>query len=295
MALSRSLWFPSAVSALPSHLFMASALAATLVCKVIPSPGVRGPASYQDTRAFVGAECMYRAYRSESGWQLNIGRECGQQPVVLTPAEHPWRRIRSQPRRSGSQEFRQPGQACRVEGNGDTARGGEPLSVAQESVRYIQHGCGPCLPGCRACFQRRPRAALQVDEGMLRGRQGIHPDSRLEEGKACCRMAHRSRERQDVPRPGTGTEHRPGAVEGSKDSGGHGNFPAAAEVAARHGTVDCPEFPDSGCQPVRKVLYPGDRGVYGEREADHHRGGPGAHGIDVAEVLRRCLPADVEP
>src|SRR6478752_5480518 len=134
MALSRSLWFPRAVSALPSHLFIASALAATLVCKVIPSPGVRGPASYQDTRAFVGAECMYRAYRSESGWQLNAGRECGQQPVVLPAAQDPRCGICSQPRRGGAQQVRQLGKTRWIEGHRDMAGRGQPLPVAQESV-----------------------------------------------------------------------------------------------------------------------------------------------------------------
>src|SRR6478752_2737330 len=131
MALSRSLWFPRAVSALPSHLFIASALAATLVCKVIPSPGVRGPARYQDARAFVGSECMYRAYRSESGWQLNTGRESGQQPVVLAAAQHPLCRVRVQERCGRAQEsgkVRQPGG---IEGDGDVAGSGQPLSVPQ--------------------------------------------------------------------------------------------------------------------------------------------------------------------
>src|SRR3954453_3275583 len=114
MALSRSLWFPKAVSALPSHLFIASALAATLVCKVIPSPGVRGLARYQDARAFVGTECMYRAYRSESGWQLTTAGECGQQPMLLSAAEHPLFRIPAQQGRHRGQEFRQVGQPDRI-------------------------------------------------------------------------------------------------------------------------------------------------------------------------------------
>src|SRR4051794_15242295 len=147
MALSRSLWFPKAVSALPSHLFIASALAATLVCKVIPSPGVRGPARYQDARAFVGTECMYRAYRSESGWQLNTGRECGQQSVVLAAAQYPLFSVEAQQRCRRGQMFRQLGQPGRIEGDGRVAGHGQPPAVAQEAVGDVQHCRGTCSAG----------------------------------------------------------------------------------------------------------------------------------------------------
>ena len=59
MALRRSLWFPRTVSALPNHRFIACALAAILVCKVVPSPGVRGPARNLDARAFLASQGFY--------------------------------------------------------------------------------------------------------------------------------------------------------------------------------------------------------------------------------------------
>ena len=77
---------------------------------------------------------MYRAYRSESGWQLNAGRECGKQAVVLAAAQHPLRGVRAQQFRCRSKEARQLFQPAGVEGDRDVAGPGQPPTVPQESV-----------------------------------------------------------------------------------------------------------------------------------------------------------------
>ncbi|BAS09532.1 hypothetical protein AHiyo4_29540 [Arthrobacter sp. Hiyo4] len=59
MALRRSLWLAMAVSALSNHRFIACALAATLVCKVIPSPGANGVARNCDARKCGASQGLY--------------------------------------------------------------------------------------------------------------------------------------------------------------------------------------------------------------------------------------------
>src|SRR4029079_8704063 len=115
MAFRRSLWFPSVVSALLNHRFIACALAAILVCKVIPSHSVSGPARYLDARAVRWCRGFYRAYRSETVRQLNARGKGGEQSVVLPAAQDPGHGIHAQQVGGRLERNREVLQRCRVQ------------------------------------------------------------------------------------------------------------------------------------------------------------------------------------
>ena len=137
------------------------------------------------------------------------------------------------------------------------------------------------------------RPALGVQQVPLFLAQRLDGSGRFQQRQAGRGTPHGAGQRQGVPRAGAGAQHRGPAVEGAQDRDADGQFAAPAQVAAGHGTVRGAQFPDRGREPVGEVLDPGDTGFRGHREADDEGRGAGTHGIDVAEVLRGGLPADV--
>jgi hypothetical protein len=106
-------------------------------------------------------------------------------------------------------------------------------------------------------------------------------------------VPRRARQRQHIAWLRTGTQDGSAAVERSKDGDGNGDFPPPAKVAAGNRAAAGAQFPDSCGESVCQVLNPADRGIRRQREAYHHGCCAGPHGVDVAEVLCSCLPADV--
>ena len=210
MAFRRSLWFPSVVSALPNHRFIACALAAILVCKVIPSHSVSGPARYLDARAVRWCRGFYRAYRSETVRQLNVRREMRR--AVRGPPRRPGPRpsgsvpSSSAAGRSGTASCSSAGGSRFEDG---VAGGRHPLAVPDQPVGNVHHGRRAGVPGQRAGRERGQGPALGVQQPALLPAQGLDGSVRFQQREARRGAAHGAGQRQGVPRAGAGAQHRP--------------------------------------------------------------------------------------